>query len=175
MPTLWIVAVLYGCSFTVHCLKLSFESFEQTFGEDAMWCDARVRKFNRTTSVLNGTFHIFHDTSNDVQYQLDMYYSRLGNQQYNLLPMKLPSEGICDFVNNLHTYYPAMTELFTNFPPKFECPISTREIHVFDREFPTEIWPIVMRKVGLWKLDIRGVLRNEPHVAFNFALKASND
>ncbi|XP_035907280.1 uncharacterized protein LOC118510002 [Anopheles stephensi] len=173
--TLWIVIVLHCCGVTVRCINLAFENFEQTFGEDSMLCDARVRKFNRTTSVLNGTFHIFHDTSKDVQYQLDMYYSRLGNQQYNLLPMKIPSAGICDFVNNLYSVYPEMTELFINFPPRYQCPIRARQMFVLDREFPSEIWPMVMRKVGLWKLDIRGVLGSEPHLGFSFTLRASND
>uniref|UniRef100_A0A182MBZ0 MD-2-related lipid-recognition domain-containing protein n=1 Tax=Anopheles culicifacies TaxID=139723 RepID=A0A182MBZ0_9DIPT len=175
MTGYWIACVLYVSSVMVSCIKLNFESFEQTFGEDSMLCDVRVRKFNRTTSVLNGTFHILHDVSNEVQYQLDMYYSRLGNQQYNQLPMKLPSAGICDFIANLYTVYPEITAMFVNFPVANECPITVRDMHVFDREFPSEIWPVVMRKAGLWKLAVNGVFQGKPRLAFSFTLRATNE
>uniref|UniRef100_A0A4Y0BQL7 MD-2-related lipid-recognition domain-containing protein n=1 Tax=Anopheles funestus TaxID=62324 RepID=A0A4Y0BQL7_ANOFN len=175
MTGFWIIILLYYCSATVCCIKINFESIEQTFGEDFMVCDVRVRKFNRTSSVLNGTFYVLHDTTNDVKYQVDMYYSRLGNQQYNYMPMKLPSAGICAFVNNLHSSFPEIAAIFVNFPGVNECPITAREIHVLDQEFPSTMWPVVMQKTGLWKLDIIGVLRKTSHLALNIVLRATND
>ncbi|XP_049284865.1 uncharacterized protein LOC125764548 isoform X2 [Anopheles funestus] len=144
MTGLWIIILLYYCSAAVCCIKINFESIEQTFGEDFMVCDVRVRKFNRTSSVLNGTFYVLHDTTNDVKYQVDMYYSRLA-------------------------------AIFVNFPGVNECPITAREIHVLDQEFPSTMWPVVMQKTGLWKLDIIGVLRKTSHLAFNIVLRATND
>uniref|UniRef100_A0A182PLD0 Uncharacterized protein n=1 Tax=Anopheles epiroticus TaxID=199890 RepID=A0A182PLD0_9DIPT len=154
MQSLWIVITVYFCSAFVVGLKVSFDGFDQTFGENVMQIDMRVRKYNRTSSVLNGTMHLLENSDNRVQYKLDIYYSRLGNQQYNYLPMKLPTEGVCDFLNNLHVVYPEAAAMFTNFPAPNECPISARDIYVLDKEFPSNIWPIVLQKPGLWKLDI---------------------
>lgn len=55
------------CSTYVVCIKVTFESFEQTNGEEIMLCNLRVRKFNRTATVLNGTIHLFREARNDVQ------------------------------------------------------------------------------------------------------------
>ncbi|XP_041779715.1 uncharacterized protein LOC121597748 isoform X2 [Anopheles merus] len=149
MRSLWMAIALQLCSTSVVCIKVTYESFEQTNGEHIMLCNLRVRKFNRTATVLNGTIHLFREARNDVQYKVDMFYSRLGNQQYNHLPMKLPSSG--------------------------ECPISVRDMHLLDQEFPSNVWPKSMHRPGLWRLDVSGKLNNKPQVEFNIGLKVTND
>ncbi|XP_041779714.1 uncharacterized protein LOC121597748 isoform X1 [Anopheles merus] len=175
MRSLWMAIALQLCSTSVVCIKVTYESFEQTNGEHIMLCNLRVRKFNRTATVLNGTIHLFREARNDVQYKVDMFYSRLGNQQYNHLPMKLPSSGVCDFINNLYTVFEEFTEMFTNFPNKGECPISVRDMHLLDQEFPSNVWPKSMHRPGLWRLDVSGKLNNKPQVEFNIGLKVTND
>ena len=39
-------------------MKGSFERFEQFLGQEYIDFDLRVRKFNRTTTTLNGTIYI---------------------------------------------------------------------------------------------------------------------
>uniref|UniRef100_A0A1S4H0H9 Uncharacterized protein n=1 Tax=Anopheles gambiae TaxID=7165 RepID=A0A1S4H0H9_ANOGA len=175
MRSLWMAIALQLCSTYVVCIKVTFESFEQTNGEDILLCNLRVRKFNRTATVLNGTIHLFREARNDVQYKVDMFYSRLGNQQYNHLPMKLPFSGVCDFINNMYTVFEEFTEMITNLPNKDECPISVRDMHLLDKEFPSNIWPRSMHRPGLWRLDISGKLNNKPQVEFNIGLKVTND
>uniref|UniRef100_A0A182KFK5 Uncharacterized protein n=1 Tax=Anopheles christyi TaxID=43041 RepID=A0A182KFK5_9DIPT len=175
MRSFWVAIALHICSTCVGSINVSFESFEQTYGEDVMLYELRVRKFNRTATVLNGTIHLFREAHNDVQYRVDMFYSRLGNQQYNHLPMKLPSSGVCDFINNLYNIYPELTTVVTNFPAKDECPISVRDMHILDKEFPSKIWPPAMHRQGLWRLDVSGILHNKPHVTFKLGLRVTND
>uniref|UniRef100_A0A182NQB0 Uncharacterized protein n=1 Tax=Anopheles dirus TaxID=7168 RepID=A0A182NQB0_9DIPT len=140
LAALWLIAV--GCRFQL-CggNKIYFESFEQTHGEDWMWCDLRVRKFNRTSTVINGTIHVLRESNNDFVFHVDLFYSRLGNQQFNHYPARLPTAGICDFVDNLYVAYPSVAKLITNLPAKDECPISVREMHMFDQEIPQDIVP----------------------------------
>lgn len=48
-------------------VKLSIDSFEQTLGQDILWMDLRVRKYNRTSTVINGTIHIYQEGINDYK------------------------------------------------------------------------------------------------------------
>uniref|UniRef100_A0A182JWW0 Uncharacterized protein n=1 Tax=Anopheles christyi TaxID=43041 RepID=A0A182JWW0_9DIPT len=114
---------------------------------DIMWMDLRVRKYNRTSTVLNGTIHLYQEGTN--QYQLDLFYSRLGNQQFNHMPIKLPMAGICDFINNLHDNYAKHLHLVVNFPGRGECPIKIREMYIFDTETPAEIIPQGLIKIAM--------------------------
>uniref|UniRef100_A0A182QKG2 MD-2-related lipid-recognition domain-containing protein n=1 Tax=Anopheles farauti TaxID=69004 RepID=A0A182QKG2_9DIPT len=125
--TLFLVGICCWLQFA-YGLKIYFESFEQTHGEDWMWCDLRVRKFNRTSTVINGTIHVLRSNNNDLKFHVDLFYSRLGNQQYNYYPAKLPTAGVCDFITNLRQNYPSLAKLITNLPEKNECPISVRKI-----------------------------------------------
>uniref|UniRef100_A0A182TQK2 Uncharacterized protein n=1 Tax=Anopheles melas TaxID=34690 RepID=A0A182TQK2_9DIPT len=97
-------------------VSLSIDSFEQTLGQDIMEMDLRVRKFNRTSTVINGTIHLRQEATNTLQFNLDIFYSRLGNQQFNHMPLKLPTAGACDFVDNLKRNYPEHIRNVFNLP-----------------------------------------------------------
>ncbi|XP_035907413.1 uncharacterized protein LOC118510095 [Anopheles stephensi] len=155
--------------------KLTLESFEQTVGEDVMWLDLRVRKYNRTSSVINGTIHLFVDGTNDYKFQLDLFYSRLGNQQFNHVPMKLPTAGICDFMDHIYTSYPKEMQFLVNGPEIGECPINRRTMYIFDQEFPTEAIPDRLLRNGLWKALVRCHLYGKEIINYSIVLKASDN
>ena len=48
-------------------IHVLLDRFEQSLGQDIMWMDLRVRKYNRTSTVINGTVHLYQPASNDWQ------------------------------------------------------------------------------------------------------------
>uniref|UniRef100_A0A182PMF8 Uncharacterized protein n=1 Tax=Anopheles epiroticus TaxID=199890 RepID=A0A182PMF8_9DIPT len=150
-------------------------SFEQTLGREFVWMDLRARKYNRTSTVINGTVHLYHEASNDYQFFVDVFYSRLGNQQYNHLPMKLPSAGVCDFLDYLHKSYPKEVKLVVNLPEQGTCPISPRDMHMLDEEFPDDAVPKSLVRQGLYKALIRGYEGQKEIVSYTIICKASEE
>lgn len=59
----------------------------------------RVRKFNRTTWILNGDFDVLIDLGDEFSYTLTAAYSRLGNQQFNEYALKIAKNKMCDVIN----------------------------------------------------------------------------
>ncbi|XP_053673616.1 uncharacterized protein LOC128723874 [Anopheles nili] len=171
-----ILLFLLGCSFfSAFGVKLHYDSFEQVIGQDVCFCDIRVRKFNRTTAVLNGTIYLYNEFDNNLIFSLDVYYSRLGNQQYNHLPIKLPTSGLCDFMDNINKFYPEVVKYFINSPPAGECPVKRREIHVLDLEYPSHIIPTVFQRKGLWKTVVHGWQDGNEVIQYTTIAKATDD
>uniref|UniRef100_A0A182UPR8 Uncharacterized protein n=1 Tax=Anopheles merus TaxID=30066 RepID=A0A182UPR8_ANOME len=154
-------------------VSLSIDSFEQTLGQDIMEMDLRVRKFNRTSTVINGTIHLRQEATNALQFNLDIFYSRLGNQQFNHMPLKLPTAGACDFVDNLKRNYPEHIRNVFNLPEIGECPISPRDVYILDAEFPNEAIPPAIAKEGLWKAVMRCFVKGKERVTYAITLKGS--
>ena len=109
------------------------------------------------------------------KFRLDIFYSRLGNQQYNHVPIKLPTAGKCDFITNLHNNYAEIAKFVVNFPEKGECPIKIREMYIFDTETPNELVPQGVIKIGLWKGLVRCYLHAKEVINYSFVLKAIED
>ncbi|XP_052892731.1 uncharacterized protein LOC128300643 [Anopheles moucheti] len=175
---MWIqvaAIVLLCCSHQSCSIKLTLDSFEQTLGTDVMWLDLRVRKYNRTCSVINGTIHILQEHNNDYRFDLDIFYSRLGNQQFNHMPIKLPSSGICDLIEHMYANYRDQMSIIVNGPVEGECPMRIREMYIFDTEFPTEVIPRALIRNGLWKALVRCYLDEKEIMSYNVVLKASDD
>uniref|UniRef100_A0A182PLC4 Uncharacterized protein n=1 Tax=Anopheles epiroticus TaxID=199890 RepID=A0A182PLC4_9DIPT len=104
-------------------LQANFEGFEQSAGKEFINYDLRVRKFNRTTSTLNGTGYIIQPIDNTMIFKSDVYFSRLGNQQFVHSPLHLPETGLCELFDHVHDEYPRIFEGIENVPEKGECPI----------------------------------------------------
>ncbi|XP_049284869.1 uncharacterized protein LOC125764552 [Anopheles funestus] len=169
------IIVLLCCDHQTSGIKITLESFEQTLGQDVLWCDIRIRKYNRTSTVANGTIHMYREGTNEYQYQLDVFYSRLGNQQFNHMPMKLPTAGICDFIDYIYKNYPGYMGYFVNGPEEGECPIKVRDIHMFDTEFPSEAIPPLIVRNGLYKAVISCHHDGKEIISYYIILKASDN
>uniref|UniRef100_A0A182QL79 Uncharacterized protein n=1 Tax=Anopheles farauti TaxID=69004 RepID=A0A182QL79_9DIPT len=122
-------------------------------GFDAFASTLRVRKYNRTTIVLNGTFTSKVILNNSFYVSTSLFHSPLGNQQFNHYPMKLPAQHLCDFVNSLYDDYGEFLTNIYNMPPRGTCPIQPQDVHTIDKVFPTRSVPPYLPK-GLWKIFI---------------------
>ncbi|XP_053676645.1 uncharacterized protein LOC128726835 [Anopheles nili] len=129
----------------------------------------RVRKFNRTMSTLNGTIYIRQPMGDNLKLYTDLFHSRLGNQQFNHYPAKLPTAGFCEFVRNLHAAYGKHLVDIVNGPQPDECPIKAREVYILDKVFPSSTIPPVF-PTGLWKMVITGRVDEEDKLRYQMVL-----
>uniref|UniRef100_A0A1S4HD53 Uncharacterized protein n=1 Tax=Anopheles gambiae TaxID=7165 RepID=A0A1S4HD53_ANOGA len=161
------------CVVSVDGVRIMFENFEQLSGFEETLFDLRVRKYNRTMSVLNGSVIIPHPINDTTEFSLDLFHSRLGNQQFNHYPMKLPSCGCCSFIDNLHANYAKQIARIQNIPAKGECPFSARSINFIDYAFPEDAVPLVMPR-GLWKALVTGRRNRVDKMSYYFLIKADD-
>ncbi|XP_053666152.1 uncharacterized protein LOC128715296 [Anopheles marshallii] len=155
-------------------LQINFENADQISGFDVMGHTLRVRKYNRTTIVLNGTTTLKTILNNSYVLSTDMFHSPLGNQQFNHYPMKLPSQRVCDFLNTLHDEYSKhLTDIY-NLPAHGTCPIYPQEVYTINKVFPADAVPAFV-PTGLWKAFIIFSLEEEEVARFVWIVKVSND
>ncbi|XP_035907159.1 uncharacterized protein LOC118509935 [Anopheles stephensi] len=165
-----ILLCLAALGGTTTCLEILFEQFEQFSGFDIVDMKLRVRKFNRTMMTLNGTIFIRQPIDNDLVFHTDLFHSRLGNQQFNHYPGRLPTCGFCDFFDNLHNVYEEHIHDIVNVPALNECPVLVREAHILDKVFPSSVLPPFC-PTGLWKIVISGRLNEEEKLNYHMVVK----
>uniref|UniRef100_A0A182IXU8 Uncharacterized protein n=1 Tax=Anopheles atroparvus TaxID=41427 RepID=A0A182IXU8_ANOAO len=158
----------------VVCYKGNYERFEQFFGHEYIDMDLRVRKYNRTTMVLNGTMFIRQPIDDTIVFSSDVFHSRLGNQQFQHYPMRLPTSGCCQFIDNIHNEYPEFIGDIGNIPVLGECPVSVRSMIIDDKVFPTSVLPDSLA-AGLWKLVITGAIEEKAVIRLMISIRLYDD
>ncbi|XP_065092166.1 uncharacterized protein LOC135713015 [Ochlerotatus camptorhynchus] len=140
---------------TVFGVQVMYEHFRQINGTDLLDASSvRIRKLNRTTSAMNGTFILKEPLDNSYKIGISVYYSRLGNNQFIHYPMKVPSIGVCDFFSEIYpTYYPYLKEGVVNFPPTTECPLTPKVVYIRDYVVSPFLVPPFVPK-GLWRVRL---------------------
>ncbi|XP_061519081.1 uncharacterized protein LOC133394113 [Anopheles gambiae] len=155
-------------------IQIDFERTEQLTGFDVYSSTLRVRKYNRTTIVLNGTFTSKIVLDNKYVVSTQLFHSPLGNQQFNHYPMKLPTHQLCDFVDMLHDEYGEYLVNVYNMPERGVCPIKPRSAHTINKVFPTKAIPPFLPS-GLWKIYIYTSLKEKDVSKFEWIVKISTD
>uniref|UniRef100_A0A182QRY6 Uncharacterized protein n=1 Tax=Anopheles farauti TaxID=69004 RepID=A0A182QRY6_9DIPT len=103
----------------------------------------------------------------------DFFHSSLGNQQFNHYPAKLPTQHVCDFMENFYANYADAVADMINMPERDECPIKPRTIYVVNKLFPTHAIPTFFPP-GLWKIFLINSLNSSPVVRFEIIIKVKN-
>ncbi|XP_050072351.1 uncharacterized protein LOC126560434 [Anopheles maculipalpis] len=163
-----------ACVQPIFSIKVSFERFEQYFGDEYMHFDLRVRKYNRTEMTLNGTIFVNQPVDDAMVLSTDVFLSRLGNQQFQHYPQHLPTSGLCEFFDHLHEEYPSIIADIENAPNFNECPITPRGMHIPDKLFPAEVLPESLSN-GLWKMVISGILDEKTVLRYMISIRLSDD
>ncbi|XP_017486209.1 PREDICTED: uncharacterized protein LOC108374724 [Rhagoletis zephyria] len=98
--------------------------------------------------LLNGTMSVDEDmTSEHYTFQVEVFTSPLGDDQFRLLPMGVPRTGVCEGLRYLYTkqVQPSVIQgKHTNFPFVPEeglCPIPKGEYFIKNIEYDTDSWP----------------------------------
>ncbi|KFB38307.1 AGAP002855-PA-like protein [Anopheles sinensis] len=113
----------------------------------------RVRKYNRTLSVMNGTGELLVDLDNRYAYGVDFARSAQGNNQFNAYPMKLAAKPFCDFVNVYYREYQHLFLKYTNLPhvpPEGLCPFPKGAYWAKDAFIDSSVIPVVVPE-GVWR------------------------
>ncbi|XP_058839861.1 uncharacterized protein LOC131695400 [Topomyia yanbarensis] len=141
--------------------EVQFERFEQQLGFHLTnFSGLRVRKFNRTTWILDGDGEIFVDLTDEYQAAVSVAYSALGNNQWNEYPMKVSKSKFCSFINGAYKEYQPYFIYSTNLPSvgvDWLCPVPKGRYWV--RNFaPDGDWIPSSVPSGYWRFT--GVLSN---------------
>ncbi|XP_050072350.1 uncharacterized protein LOC126560433 [Anopheles maculipalpis] len=155
-------------------MQIDFERFELLSGFDYYNSTVRVRKYNRTVVMLNGTLDVLATLNKSLIISTDLFHSSLGNQQFNHYPVKLPTTDVCEFMINLHADYQEYLQDIINIPKAGECPILPRTVYIKNMVFPTKAVPPFFPP-GLWKVFIISSLNDVEVIRFEMIIKAKND
>jgi hypothetical protein len=86
----------------------------------------RVKRFNRTVYVIDGNLEVHRDFDQNWDVQMDVWRSKLGNNQYDLTPMRVPRQNTCEFIKNVYKdkMYPSfkISSNFPEFEEEVNCP-----------------------------------------------------
>ncbi|XP_050094153.1 uncharacterized protein LOC126576889 [Anopheles aquasalis] len=155
-------------------IQVIFESIEHDEGFDLFKTELRVRKYNRTMTVANGTFAWNAPVDDSEVVSMELFHSPLGNQQFNYYPMKIPTSGVCQFMKTIHDEYSEYLNNIANMPPLDECPILPGKVTFQDKVFPSKAVP-QMLPTGLWKAIVFAKEKDAIVGRFTVVVKAYND
>ncbi|XP_058454863.1 uncharacterized protein LOC131432543 [Malaya genurostris] len=138
-------------------IEVDLQRFEQT-GDTTVFDarNVRVRKYNRSTPVLNGTVTVRRDLNNDFQTAVRVAYSRLGNNQFNEYPLKWPTTPFCHMMKDSYRDIQYIFANHSNFPQVSEeglCPFPQGNYWFKDALFPINFIPPIVQE-GYWRMNI---------------------
>ncbi|KFB38305.1 AGAP002854-PA-like protein [Anopheles sinensis] len=139
-----------------------FDRWEHINGSDVFNVEMlRVRKYNRTLSVLNGTIGLLIDLSNTYEYGVSFSRSAQGNNQYDAYPMKLASRPFCEFIRTHYRDYQHFFLNSSNLPYVTEeglCPFPKGDYWMKDLYIESSAIPVVVPE-GFWRatLELRNI------------------
>ncbi|EDS34420.1 conserved hypothetical protein [Culex quinquefasciatus] len=150
-----ILFLLAASVATVVSIQAMFEQFKQCTSNGVLDCNMRVRKVNRTLATLYGNATLNVDLGDSFITSVNLYRSMLGNNQYNLYPMKVSPTGVCKFMQEFWgDYYPYVVVYVPQMEKPGVCPITARQLQFNDMVLDERMLPRFV-PTGLWKMVLR--------------------
>ncbi|XP_055543291.1 uncharacterized protein LOC129728848 [Wyeomyia smithii] len=164
--TLLILLVVTAAVIVSASIDVMFEKIEQVNGTHIYdLSKIRVRKFNRTIWVLDGTMDLLVDGDDRYEISVIAAYSSLGNNQFNQYPMKIAPHRLCQFFSTTWREYYSYFKDCTNFPEIGACPVTAKQYYAKNLILDSNIFPPYLPR-GLWRSSvIMKMVGNEDIVA----------
>ncbi|XP_058819313.1 uncharacterized protein LOC131682109 [Topomyia yanbarensis] len=138
-------------------IEIEMQRFEQLGATSLIDAtNLRIRKYNRTSPVLNGTILIHKDLNNFYEGSMKVFYSRLGNNQFNEYPLKWSPKPFCHMLNDSYRDLQHIFLNHSNFPQVSDeglCPFPQGTYWFNNAMFPTEFIPQIVQN-GYWRMSI---------------------
>lgn len=98
-------------------------SFVEGFYHNAI--EYRISKLNRTTYVLNGDIEFFVTLDDSYDMEVNFYFNRLNNNQYEKSFISIKRDSICNMDKHRNILFTKKNENSTNWitPGKSFCPL----------------------------------------------------
>ncbi|KAL9696651.1 hypothetical protein quinque_016230 [Culex quinquefasciatus] len=178
-------AVGVGASLILACLvslvsselEIDLQRIVQNYGEHLVDArELRVRKINRTSHALNGTVRVAVDLDNDYRVSLSLAHSRLGNNQFNIYPMKIPEQRNCILLNSSYREYQSLFREHSNMPqvpPEGMCPFRKGTYWFKDAIFSADHFPPYVPE-GYWRFTFEYLGPMENNASFSLYAQMKN-
>ncbi|EDS34707.1 conserved hypothetical protein [Culex quinquefasciatus] len=128
-------------------MNVEFDRYEIEYSVIGRFDRVRIRKFNRTTPVINGSYDLAVDLDNNYEIGIVCSRSALGNNQYHLIPFKLSPMPVCNFIKKYAFDYQDIWQNKSNFPrvpAEGICPYPKGTYWVKDLALDSNLFPPVI-------------------------------